>query len=268
MSSSRASAAPFDIPFFRPSLTQAETEEVLDTLRSGWLTTGKKVRRFEADFAALIGSRNAVAVNSCTAALHLAIEALGLKAGQAVLVPTMTFAATAEVVRYLGAVPIPVDCDRRTLNMSIEDAVLKLKALRRGDLVSISDSLTPDTRVVGIIAVHVGGMMMQMDELQAYASQEGLWIVEDAAHAFPAAWRMNAHSPWQRCGEGTANVSCFSFYANKTITTGEGGMAVTDDAELANRMREDDVTARAFPRRLGSILRWRRMGLQDRRAGV
>lgn len=237
MSSPNTSRTPVQVPFFRPSLTEAETQEVLDTLRSGWLTTGKKAKRFEADFAESVGSRNAVAVNSCTAALHLAVEALGLSAGQAVLVPTMTFAATAEVVRYQGAFPILVDCDSRTLNLNIEDAMLKLDQLRSGRLASVTSSLNRDTRAVGIIAVHVGGMMMQMDSLHAFARQEHLWIIEDAAHAFPAAWRNSSIQPWQRCGEGTAEVSCFSFYANKTITTGEGGMAVTNNSDLAGRMR-------------------------------
>jgi perosamine synthetase len=237
MSSPNLSRTRVQVPFFKPSLTETETQEVLDTLRSGWLTTGEKVKRFETGFAAAVGARNAVAVNSCTAALHLAVEALGLSAGQAVLVPTMTFAATAEVVRYLGAVPILVDCDPVTLNLNLEDAMSKIDQLRSGRLAGVSNSFNRDTRVVGIIPVHVGGMMMQIDRLQDFARQEGLWIVEDAAHAFPAAWRNTPIQPWQRCGEGTAAVSCFSFYANKTITTGEGGMAVTDNTDLASRMR-------------------------------
>lgn len=237
MSSPKTSTNSAEVPFFRPSLTGAEIEEVIDTLRSGWVTTGKKVKRFEEGFAAAVGAENAVAVNSCTAALHLAVEALGLTAGQAVLVPTMTFAATAEVVRYQGAIPILVDCDPKTLNMNLEDAALKLEQLRSGRLKGVSDLLNHETRAVGIIAVHVGGMMMQMDCLKDFARREGLWIIEDAAHAFPAAWRRSAEDRWQKCGEDTAEVSCFSFYANKTITTGEGGMAVTNNPDLAGRMR-------------------------------
>lgn len=237
MSAPNTSRTRLQVPFFRPSLTEAETQEVLDTLRSGWLTTGKKVERFETDFAAAVSSRNAVAVNSCTAALHLAVEALGLQPGQGVLVPTMTFAATAEVVRYLGGVPILVDCDPRNLNLDIEDAAKKLDKVRRGALSGFETSSVRDRGVVGIIAVHVGGMMLPIDRLRDFAQKEGLWIVEDAAHAFPAAWRRSPEEPWQKCGENTADVTCFSFYANKTITTGEGGMAVTDDPVLANRMR-------------------------------
>src|SRR5882762_1496920 len=118
------------IPFFRPHLTEQEVEEVVSTLRSGWLTSGPKVHRFEQEFAAAAGAPHAVAVNSCTAALHLAVEALGLKPGQAVLVPTMTFAATAEVVRYQGAIPLLVDCDPVTLNMDLEDAERRAQGIK------------------------------------------------------------------------------------------------------------------------------------------
>lgn len=222
-----------NVPFFRPDLSEAEISEVVETLRSGWLTTGPRVRRFEEGFAAAVGAPHAVAVNSCTAALHLAVEALGLRQGQAVLVPTMTFAATAEVVRYTGAVPVLVDCDPVTLNLDLEDAERKLADLRQGRLPQAAD-----TEAAGIIPVHVGGLMMDVGAIAGFAERHGLWVVEDAAHAFPAAWRpIGDIGGWQRCGENTAAVSCFSFYANKTITTGEGGMATTSDAALAERMR-------------------------------
>jgi perosamine synthetase len=198
------------------------------------LTTGPRVRRFEQEFAAAVGAPYAVAVNSCTAALHLAVEALGLSTGQAVLVPTMTFAATAEVICYRGALPLLVDCDPVTGNLDLEDAGRKLIRLRAGGLPA---PFRKDSPVVGMVPVHVGGLMMSPDEVQGFARRHGLWVVEDAAHAFPAAWRRGPEGPWQRCGEGTAAVTCFSFYANKTITTGEGGMAVTGDRALAERMR-------------------------------
>ncbi len=222
------------VPFFRVELTEEEIERVAEVLRSGWLTTGAQARQFEEEFAAAVGARHAVALNSCTAALHLAVEALGLEAGQGVLVPTMTFAATAEVVRYRSAIPILVDCDPVSLNMDLDDAERKLEDLAAGRL---PPAIPPDTRVVGILPVHVGGHMMDVGALRAFATRHRLWVVEDAAHAFPAAWRPAADAPWQRCGEGTADVSCFSFYANKTITTGEGGMAVTDREDLAERIR-------------------------------
>ncbi len=214
MSSSTASA--LKVPFFRPSLTDAEIQEVVECLRSGWLTTGPRTRDFEHKFAERVHGEHAIAVNSCTAALHLAVEALNLKAGQAVLVPAMTFAATAEVVRYQGAIPVLVDCDPHTLNMDLNDAERKLQELRLGKL--LPESLQP----VGMMPVHVGGFMMNIREIQQFATQHGLWIVEDAAHAFPAAWRESTKHAWQQCGENTAAVTCYSFYTNKTITTGEG----------------------------------------------
>jgi dTDP-4-amino-4,6-dideoxygalactose transaminase len=149
-------------------------------------------------------------------------------------VPTMTFAATAEIVRYQGAVPILVDCNPETTNLDLADAARKLDLLKEGKLsAEIPSSLTP----VGIIPVHVGGVMLDIGKVSEFAEAHRLWIIEDAAHAFPAAWRPASDRPWQRCGEETAAISCYSFYANKTITTGEGGMAVTNDASLADRMR-------------------------------
>jgi dTDP-4-amino-4,6-dideoxygalactose transaminase len=223
------------VPFARPDVTDREIDAVAAVLRSGWLTTGPRVREFEESFKASVRSSHALAVNSCTAALHLAVEALGVKPGDAVLVPTMTFAATAEVVRYQGATPVLVDCDPQTLNMDLTDALRKVEQL---------GSHTPPGRLpwgltlAGIIPVHVAGLMMDMDAVQELASQWGVWVVEDAAHAFPAAWRQASRDPWQMCGEGTATVTCFSFYANKTMTTGEGGMAVTNHPRLVSRMRE------------------------------
>lgn len=222
------------VPFFRASISDAEIDEVSDTLRSGWLTSGPKVKLFEKSFAEAVGAHHAVSLNSCTAALHLAVEALELKAGDAVLVPTMTFAATAEIVRYQGAIPILVDCDPVTANMDLNDAAHKIELLKRGRLLN---GMAYHTPVVGMIPVHVGGLMMAVDDVRSFAAEYGLWVVEDAAHAFPSSWRKNSDSPWQRCGADTAEITCFSFYANKTITTGEGGMAVTNSAPLAERMR-------------------------------
>jgi dTDP-4-amino-4,6-dideoxygalactose transaminase len=220
------------VPFFRPALSDDEINEVVATLRSGWLTSGPKVQRFEKEFASAVGASNAVAVNSATAALHLAVEALGLKRGQGVLVPTMTFAATAEVVRYLGAIPILVDCDPVTLNLNLEDAERQLSA----DDADSGDSPAV-TRIVGIMPVHVGGVMMDVEQLKRFAARHNLWIVEDAAHAFPASWRKASNGSWQHRTGGAKSVTCYSFYANKTITTGEGGMAVTNNRKLAERMK-------------------------------
>jgi perosamine synthetase len=238
---------PLQVPFFRPALKEAEVSEVVATLRSGWLTSGPKVKRFESEFAAALGPGNrtskkaalhAVALNSGTAALHLAVEALGLKSGQGVLVPTMTFAATAEVVRYQGAIPILVDCDPVTLNISLEDAERKAqRAKGKGPRAKGKGPEGQVTETVGIMPVHVGGRLVDLDRLESLAKAHGLWVVEDAAHAFPAAWRSTANAPWRQRSNGSKSVTCYSFYANKTITTGEGGMAVTSNAALAQRMR-------------------------------
>ena len=226
------------VPFFRPLIGEQEIDEVVAALRSGWLTSGPRVKRFEQEFAEAIGAPHAVALNSGTAALHLAVEALGLKTGQAVLVPTMTFAATAEVVRYLGAVPVLVDCDPVTGNLDLEDAARKFQRFKSSDYTDSQNP--PPAEIVGIIPVHIGGLMVDVKALGEFAEAHNLWIVEDAAHAFPSAWRREESEPWRRCGQmvdGERRVVCFSFYANKTITTGEGGMAVTGNAELAQRMR-------------------------------
>ncbi|HET7435644.1 MAG TPA: aminotransferase class I/II-fold pyridoxal phosphate-dependent enzyme [Thermoanaerobaculia bacterium] len=222
-----------NVPFFRPQIGQAEIDEVMDTLKSGWLTTGPKVRQFESDFAAFVGAKHAIALNSCTAALHLALEALEVKAGDVVLVPTMTFAASAEVVRYLGAIPLLVDCDPATFNVDLADADRKISAMRAGRFAAIK----ADAPIVGIIPVNVAGLMVDIPAVKAFAARHGLWIVEDAAHSLPASYRENEKSEWVRCGDETADVTCFSFYANKTITTGEGGMATTSSDALAERMR-------------------------------
>ena len=222
------------VPFFRPHISDAEIAEVVSTLRSGWLTTGPKVKRFEEEFARTVNAKYAVALNSCTAALHLAVEAIGLREGDAVLIPTMTFAATAEILLYKKAVPVLVDCDPVTGNMDLRDAERKLEKLRNRTLPFLHGR---DLKAVGIIPVHVGGYMLDVDELKRFAKANGLWIIEDAAHAFPSAWRPNSYSRWRYCGDDTSSVTCFSFYANKTITTGEGGMAVTNDKALADHIR-------------------------------
>jgi perosamine synthetase len=225
--------ADFSVPFFLPDVREEEIRAVADVMRSGWLTTGQVAARFEAEFAQAVGARHAVATNSCTAALHLAVEALGLTRGQAVLVPALTFAATAGIVQHQGAVPILVDCDPDTLQMDLDDASRRLVG---GDTALVPPRARQEP-VVGMIPVHIAGAMLDIDAAQRIADQHGLWMIEDAAHAFPAAWRRDDGAPWQRCGENTSAVTCFSFYANKPMTTGEGGMAVTAREDLAARMR-------------------------------
>jgi len=206
------SQSPF-LPFALPDISDEEIASVVETLRSGWITTGQRTKEFEDRFAAAAGMPHAVMLNSCTAALHLALEAVGIKAGDEVVVPTFTFAASAEVVRYFGATPVLVDVRQSDHNLAPA---------------SLEAALTPRTRAV--IPVHFAGAPCDMDEIGAIARAHGLAVVADAAHCFPA------HYKGRNVGT-LADISCFSFYATKTITTGEGGAAVTANAEWVERMR-------------------------------
>jgi len=214
-----------EVPFHRPDIGEAEIAEVVDSLRSGWLTTGPKVKRFEAAFAEYVGKKHAVALNSCTAGLHLALEAIGIGPGEGVLVPTLTFAATAEVVRYLGAEPVFVDCRPGDLDLDPAAAREALAAAEKRGL-----------PVKAVIPVHYGGQMVDMAAISELAREHDLRIVEDAAHCCPAFFRAGPGEEWESVGR-RSEIAAFSFYANKAITTGEGGMAVTDDDALAERMR-------------------------------
>jgi len=201
------------LPFSEPLLGEEEIDAVVDCLRSGWLTSGIKVKEFEHDFAAYVGCEHALAVNSCTAALHLALEAVGVGPGDEVITCPMTFTATAAVIEHLGARPALVDCESSTLNL---------------DPSLIEARITPQTRA--ILPVHFAGQSCEMDAILGIARAHGLPVVEDAAHALPTHYR-------GRMIGTLGDVTCFSFYATKTVTTGEGGMAVTDRADLAERMR-------------------------------
>ncbi len=218
------------IQFYKPSLGSEEIDEVVATLRSGWLTTGPRTMQFESEFAAYLGHKHAVAVNSCTAALHLALEAIGLKPGQGVIVPAMTFAATGEVVRYLGARPLLADCRPEDLNLDVADAERRIRS-----------ALQEGVSVAAIMPVDYGGQIGDVAGVQDLARRYRLKVVEDAAHCCPAYYREpkgGAARPgkWLAAGHG-ADLSCYSFYANKCITTGEGGMACTQSDEYAERMR-------------------------------
>ena len=204
------------LPFSRPSITDREKQAVLEVLESGWLTTGPKAREFEERFAAFVGSGHAVAVNSATAALHLALEALSVRAGDEVVIPTWTFASTASVAVWQGARPVLVDVDGPSLNAT-PDALLS--AITR--------------RTKAIIAVHLGGLPMDIRALVAGATDRGVPVIEDSAHAFPS----RLGGPAGRYAGTIGAAGAFSFYATKTITTGEGGMLVTDDSAIAERAR-------------------------------
>jgi dTDP-4-amino-4,6-dideoxygalactose transaminase len=231
------------LPFALPEIGEAEIAEVVDALRSGWVTTGPKTQRFERDFAAYLGASlsadealHCIAVNSATAGLHLALEAVGVGPGDEVITTTHTFTATAEVVRYLGADVRLVDIDPATLNI---------------DPAAVEAAITPRTKA--IMPVHYAGLAADMPALAAIARRHGLKLVEDAAHALPTT------SGGQRVGTLASDATVFSFYANKTMTTGEGGMLVTRNAELAKRakvMRLHGMSRDAFDRYTSTVPSW------------
>jgi dTDP-4-amino-4,6-dideoxygalactose transaminase len=209
-------ASPAPIPFARPSLGREEERAVVRVLRSGWLTTGPKTAEFEAAFARYTGAAHALAVSSATAGLHLAVEALGVGPNDEVVTTPYTFAATAEVIRYTGAHPRFVDIDEESFN--IDPALVERSLEQKPEFAK------------ALLPVHVAGLPCDMAELGAIAARRGLPIVEDCAHAFPV--RLN-----ERFLGRHGRIGVYSFYASKTITTGEGGMAVTDDEALAARMK-------------------------------
>lgn len=225
------------LPFALPDIGEEEINEVLDSLRSGWLTTGPKTKRFEEDFAAFTGAgTEAVAVNSATAGLHLAMEAVGIGPGDEVITTPYTFTATAEVVRYLGADPVFVDIDPATFNI---------------DPARIEAAITSRTKA--IIPVHFAGLSCDMEAILAIALKHGLKVVEDAAHALPTT--CNGHL----IGSLDSDATVYSFYATKTITTGEGGMVVTRNPEVAKRcriMRLHGISRDAFDRYTSTKPSW------------
>ncbi len=226
------------LPFALPEIGEEEIAEVVDTLRSGWITTGPKARRFESDFAAFLGEPglHCVAVNSATAGLHLALEALGIGPGDEVLTTTHTFTATAEVVRYLGADVKLVDCDAATLNI---------------DPAAVEAAVGPRTKA--LVPVHYAGLAADMPRLLQIARRHRLKVVEDAAHALPTT------CGGRLVGTLASDATVFSFYANKTITTGEGGMLVTRDPEIAARarvMRLHGISRDAFDRFSAQVPSW------------
>lgn len=227
------------LPFARPDITEAEIEAVTQTIRSGWLTTGPNAAAFEKEMAAFLGDDDitCVAVNSATAGLHLAVEALGIGPGDEVLVPTWTFTSTAEVVRYVGADPVLVDVDSQTLNIDFRDAERKITK-----------------RTKAVMPVHLAGIPVDARELEDFSSRHQLVVVEDAAHAFPV------KSKGRLVGNSASDAVVFSFYATKTITTGEGGMVMVRSDEMAQRMRTmrlHGISRDVFNRYQSTVPAWR-----------
>jgi dTDP-4-amino-4,6-dideoxygalactose transaminase len=202
------------IPFYRPSIDREEEEAVLSVLRSGWLTTGEVTLQFEREFAARAGVEHALAVNSATAGLHLCLEAAGVRENAKVATSPYTFAATAEVIRYLGADPLFVDIDEASYNLSPE---------------RLEHAFRKDPSITAVIPVHVGGLPCRMQAILDLASAHGAMVIEDAAHCLP-------HEGQEQAPGTLGAMGVYSFYATKPITTGEGGMVVTRDGELARRM--------------------------------
>jgi dTDP-4-amino-4,6-dideoxygalactose transaminase len=201
------------LPFHRASIGTEEIDAVVEVMQSGWLTTGPRTKQFETAFADFTSASHAVAVNSCTAALHLALAAIGLQQGDEVILPTMTFAASGEVVLYFGARPVLIDCAPNAFHM---------------DPAQIEAAITPRTKA--ILPVHYGGYPCDMDSILDIARRHNLKVIEDAAHSFPARYKNK--------NIGTiGDITCFSFYATKTITTAEGGMITTENQEYADKMR-------------------------------
>jgi dTDP-4-amino-4,6-dideoxygalactose transaminase len=199
--------------FGSPLIEEAEIAEVVASLRSGWIGTGPKVKHFEEMFRDFSGARFAMALNSCTAALHLSMLAIGIQPGDEVILPAMTFAATANAVIHAGGKPVLVDCQKETMNMDPDDVERKISKKTRA-----------------IIPVHFAGRPCEMDVLMAIAQRHRLHVVEDCAHAIEAEFHGKKTGTFGALG-------CYSFYVTKNIITGEGGMAVTDNDEYAARIQ-------------------------------
>lgn len=225
------------LPFALPDIGEEEIAEVVASLRSGWVTTGPKAKQFETDFAAYLGGGvEAIAVNSATAGLHLGLEALGVGPGDEVITTTHTFTATAEIIRYVGADPVFVDVNADTLCIDVD---------------AVARAITPRTKA--IVPVHFAGRAGDMTGLIALAKQHNLKVMEDAAHALPTT------CDGRLVGALESDITVFSFYANKTITTGEGGMLVTRDAAIAKRakvMRLHGINRDAFDRFTAKVPSW------------
>jgi dTDP-4-amino-4,6-dideoxygalactose transaminase len=225
------------LPFALPDIGEEEIAEVVDTLRSGWITTGPKAKQFEQDFSKLFDAgTESIAVNSATAGLHVALEAIGISSGDEVITTPYTFTATAEVIRYLGAHPIFVDIDPDTLNI---------------DPTKIEAAITNKTKA--IIPVHFAGLACEMTEILRLARKHNLKVIEDAAHALPTRYQ------GKLIGDLESDAAVFSFYATKTITTAEGGMVVTRNPEIAARcriMRLHGISRDAFDRYTSTKPAW------------
>lgn len=202
------------IPFHKAFIDDNEINSVAEVLRSGWITMGEKTFEFEKNFASYTGASHAVALNSCTSALHLALKAVDLQPGDEVIIPAITFVATWEVITYFGAVPVLVDVEKDTHLLDVDSFVKSITA-----------------RTKAVIPVHYSGQPCDMDPIMEIARSKGIWVIEDAAHSLPAFYKGHQVG-------SIGDITCFSFYATKTVTTGEGGMLTTENSEIADRVRK------------------------------
>lgn len=225
------------IPFALPEIGEEEIQAVVNCMRSNWLTTGKNAKQFEQDFATYIGEDlQSVAINSASMGLLLVMEAYGIGAGDEVIIPTYTFSSTAMMAIHLGIKPVFADIDPSTLNI---------------DASKIEELITPKTK--GIVPVHFAGLACDMDKINAIAKKHNLIVIEDAAHSFPTKYKGNM------IGNKTSHATVYSFYATKTITTGEGGMIVTNDEKIAARcrtMRLHGISRDVFDRYTAKGSKW------------
>lgn len=217
------------VAFARPDLTEAEFEAVRQTLQSGWITSGPQCDRFEEEFAEFTGSAHAVALNSATAALHLSLLACGIEKGDAVLVPSITFTATAEIVNRSGGCPLILDVDRDSylLDEKVLRSFIEMQCTREDDRLLHKPS---GRRIRAVIAVHYGGRPADVEKMQNICNRYNIVLLQDAAHCIPGS--VNGR-PVGAAGKAVA----FSFYATKNMTTGEGGMLTTDDPAVASKAR-------------------------------
>ncbi|TGL44285.1 DegT/DnrJ/EryC1/StrS family aminotransferase [Leptospira perdikensis] len=218
------------LPFALPSISEDAIEEVAQVLRSGWVTSGPKVKQFEMEFGDFVGSKETIAVNSATAGLHLALEAIGLTSKDAAITSAITFTATTEVICYFGAEPILTDVDPIHNLMTPETLreTIKTKCVWNGKELK---SKKTGKQIKAILPVHLAGYTCDMENLMAIAKEYNLYVIEDAAHAFPAVHKEKMIGTW-------GDFTVFSFYATKGITTGEGGMVTTSHKEAAERIRK------------------------------
>ena len=212
-----------NVPFHKPQIDEDDIQAVVETLRSGWVTTGPAVKRFEETFAEYVGAQHAIAVNSCTAAMHLSLAALGVGPGDEVLTSPYTFVATAEAIQYLGARPVLVDVCEHDCNL---DPVALEKTL--------AASANNGAHVKAVMPVHIAGHPCDMNAIRDLARKYDVAVVEDAAHCLEG--QVRVAGAWEKIG-AVSEATCFSFYATKNITTGEGGMVTTNRDDLAQRIR-------------------------------